>query len=125
MLHLIALAAAAVSTAAAIQAAPKPALTQVEWVATPTGQDIAAVYPPTAVEAGKGGAVLLDCRVATEGSLEACQVEIEDPVGLEFGQAALELAPLFKMTKQAPDGTDTAGRRIRIPIMFNIVASGD
>lgn len=125
MLHLIAMAAAVVSSAAAIKAAPTPALTEVNWVATPTGQDIANVYPPTAVSAGKGGAVLLDCRVATEGSLEACQVEIEDPVGLEFGQAALELAPLFKMTKQAPDGSDTAGRRIRIPIMFNIVSNGD
>lgn len=125
MLHLIALAAAVVSSAAAIKAAPAPTLTQVTWVATPTGQDIANVYPPTAVEAGKGGAVLLDCRVATEGSLEGCSVEIEDPVGLEFGQAALELAPLFKMEKQAPDGSDTAGRRIRIPIMFQIVSNGD
>lgn len=125
MLHLIGLAAAAVSSAVAVTAAPAPTLTQVNWVHTPTGQDIAAVYPPTAVEAGKGGAVLLDCRVAKEGSLEACQVEIEDPVGLEFGQAALELAPLFKMSETAPDGTDTAGRRIRIPILFNIVSSGD
>jgi protein TonB len=125
MLHLLAMAAAALSSVAAIQAAPKPTLTEVNWVATPTGQDIANVYPPTAVEAGKGGAVLLDCRVATEGSLEACLVEIEDPVGLEFGQAALELAPLFRMARTAPDGSETAGRRIRIPIMFNIVSNGD
>jgi TonB family protein len=125
MLHLIAMAAAAISSAAAVNAAPAPTLTQVNWVATPTGQDIANVYPPNAVEAGKGGAVLLDCRVATEGSLEACKVEIEDPVGLEFGQAALELAPLFKMTATAPDGSGTAGRRIRIPIMFQIVSTGD
>ena len=125
MLHLIALAAAAVSTAAAIQAAPKPALTQVEWVATPTGQDIAAVYPPTAVEAGKGGAVLLECKVAAEGSLKDCRVQIEDPVGLEFGVAALELAPLFKMAEKAPDGSAVAGRTIRIPILFSIVSNGD
>lgn len=125
MLHLIAMAAAVVSSASAIPAAPAPALTQVEWVATPTGQDIANVYPPTAVAAGKSGAVLLDCKVASEGSLEACQVEIEDPVGLEFGLAALELAPLFKMAAKAPDGSDVAGRTIRIPIMFQIVTTGD
>ncbi|MFZ5721109.1 MAG: TonB family protein [Pseudomonadota bacterium] len=122
MLHLIALAAAAVSTAGSIQAAAPPPLTSVEWVATPTGQDIANVYPPTAVEAGKSGAVLLECQVAAKGSLEACQVQIEDPVGLEFGLAALELAPLFRMTEVAPDGTAVAGRMIRIPIMFSIVA---
>jgi TonB family protein len=125
MLHLIALAAAAISSSAAIKAAPAPDLLEVNWVSTPTGQDIANVYPPTAVEAGKGGAVLLVCKVATEGSLRACQVQIEDPVGLEFGAAALELAPLFKMAATAPDGTAVAGRTIRIPIMFSIVSSAD
>ena len=121
MLHLIALASAAISSATAITAAPAPTLREVTWVATPTGQDIANVYPPTAVQAGKSGAVLLECRVATEGALERCNVQIEDPVGLEFGMAALELAPLFKMTANAPDGSATAGRTIRIPIMFSIV----
>jgi len=125
MLHLIALAAAAVSSTGAIQAASPPALTEVQWVATPTGQDIAAVYPPTAVQAGKGGAVLLVCRVAVQGSLTACLVQIEDPVGLEFGAAALELAPLFRMAPTAPDGTAVAGRTVRIPIMFQIVTTGD
>jgi TonB family protein len=125
MLHLIALATAALSSAAAIQAAPSPELREVNWVATPTGQDIANVYPPTAVEAGKGGAVLLECKVAKAGSLEACRVQIEDPVGLEFGMAALELAPLFKMAETAPDGSAVAGRTIRIPILFQIVTTGD
>jgi len=125
MLHLIALAAAIMSSASAIPAAPAPDLREVTWVATPTGQDIANVYPPTAVQAGKSGAVLLECKVATEGALEACNVQIEDPVGLEFGIAALELAPLFKMSATAPDGSAVAGRTIRIPIMFSIVSSGD
>ena len=125
MLHLIAMAAAAISSASAIKAAPAPDLLEVNWVATPTGQDIANVYPPTAVQAGKGGAVLLRCQVAREGSLEACSVQIEDPVGLEFGLAALELAPLFRMARTAPDGSTVAGRTVRIPIMFSIVSSGD
>ncbi|HEX7887316.1 MAG TPA: TonB family protein [Phenylobacterium sp.] len=125
MLQLIALAAAAVSSASAIMATPAPDLLSVNWVATPTGQDIANVYPPSAVQAGKSGAVLLDCKVAVQGSLEACNVEVEDPVGLEFGIAALELAPLFRMSAMAPDGSAVAGRRIRIPIMFQIVSTGD
>lgn len=124
MLHLIALGAAALASATAIETVPTAPLTAVTWVATPTGQDIANVYPPTAVQAGKSGAVLLECKVASAGELEACNVQIEDPVGLEFGMAALELAPLFKMSAKAPDGSAVAGRTIRIPIMFSIV-SGD
>lgn len=125
MLHLIALAAAAVASSGAVSAAPDPVLTQVEWVATPSGRDIAEVFPPDAVKAGKSGAVLLDCRVAAKGALEGCAVEIEDPVGLEFGAAALELAPLFRMAATAPDGSAVAGRRIRIPILFSLVTNGD
>jgi TonB family protein len=125
MPHLIALAAAAITSAAAVQAAPGPALREVEWVSTPTGQDIASVYPPTAVSAGKGGAVLLQCPVAAAGSVAGRGLEIEDPVGLEFGLAAMELARLFKMTPTAPDGSAVAGRTIRIPILFQIVTAGD
>lgn len=126
MLHLIALAMAALSTggvaATPVTSAP---LTQVEWVATPTGQDIADVYPPDAVTSGKGGAVLLECKVAATGVLEGCRVEIEDPVGLEFGHAAMALAPLFKMAPNAPDGSAVVGRTVRIPVMFSIVTTGD
>lgn len=129
MLHLITLAVAALSAggaAAPVSAtAPSAPLTQVHWLATPTGQDIAEVYPPNAVTSGKGGAVLLECKVAATGALEKCRVEIEDPVGLEFGQAAMELAPLFKMALTAPDGSAVTGRTVRIPVMFSIVVSGD
>jgi TonB family protein len=125
MLHLIALAAAAISSAASVQAARAPALTQVQWVATPTGADIASVYPPTAVAAGKGGAVLLECQVQKEGSLGSCKVQIEDPVGLEFGAAALELAPLFKMAPMTAEGVAVEGRTVRIPILFQVVTNGD
>jgi protein TonB len=125
MLHLIALAAAALTSATAIEAQPAAPLTQVRWVATPTGADIAAVYPPSAVSAGQSGAVLLECKVADQGSLTACNVRIEDPVGLEFGLAALALAPLFRMDSTAPDGSAVAGRTIRVPILFQIVTTGD
>ena len=125
MSHLIALAAAALSIAGTTPASTPVSLAQVEWVATPSGQDIAEVFPPDAVTAGKSGAVLLDCQVAREGSLEACAVEIEDPVGLEFGAAAMALAPLFKMAVLCQDGTSAPGRRVRIPIMFQLVTSGD
>lgn len=129
MPHLIALAAAALSIAGS---APAPtavstpvSLAQVQWVATPNGMDIAQVFPPEAVKSGKSGAVLLDCEVAREGSLQGCAVEIEDPVGLEFGAAAMALAPLFKMAVLCQDGTSAPGRRVRIPIMFQLVTSGD
>lgn len=123
MLHLIALAAAVVSSTASLHAGPPP-LTQVTWIATPTGQDIAAVYPPSAVASGKGGAVLLECRVDKQGLLDACKVQIEDPVGMEFGIAAMQLASRFKVALTAPDGSPVAGRSLRIPIMFQI-SSGD
>ena len=107
MLHLIAMAAAAITAATpasvqAIKAAPAP-LREVTWVDTPTGQDIANVYPPSAVQAGKGGAVLLQCQVAEEGSLEACQVQIEDPVGTPRRVGRDELSAFWDETHGLPD----------------------
>lgn len=125
MSHFMILAAAALAFGGASTPPPAPMLTQVVWVAAPTGEDVAEVYPADAVMTGKSGAVLLDCRVAVEGTLEACAVEIEDPVGLEFGAAAMALAPLFKMATLTRDGAPVAGGRVRVPIMFQMVTDGD
>lgn len=118
------MAALGVAASGAPERPAQPALTEVEWVATPTGLDIARAFPPDAVAGGRGGAVLLDCEVDALGRLAACAVEVEEPVGLSFGLAAMELAPLFRMATLTPSGEPVAGRTIRIPILFQL-STGD
>jgi TonB family protein len=90
-----------------------------QWVAMPTGADFARYYPARAVDVKRPGDVTLICNVATDGAL-ACNVGIENPVGWEFGEAALLLSRSFRMAPQTADGTPTAGATIRTTIRFRM-----
>lgn len=74
-----------------------------------------AVYPPQALAAGLSGRGTLYCRVTPDGRMEACDIGSEEPADAGFGEAALRLAPLFRMDV----GTMyKEGAPIRIPMRF-------
>lgn len=83
----------------------------------PAGKD--SYYPPAARRAGKTGHVILACSVTGGGRLTECVVAEESPPGWGFGEAALRMAPLFKMRPITKSGRSVAGAHIRIPINFN------
>lgn len=114
-----------VLTALAIAAAASPAppgwpLTNPDWVRRPTGNDMARVYPDRATAKSLNGAATISCRVLASGELTGCQVLVETPSGEKFGEAAMRLAPLFRMRPQTTDGRPVEGGTIRIPIKFNL-----
>jgi TonB family protein len=94
-----------------------PRATQADWVAKPSGDDMAEAYPPVAETLGVTGHVLLACKVATTGRVEDCQVTSETPPGFGFGAAALKVAPLFQMAPSTVGGSATVST-VRIPIRF-------
>lgn len=102
---------------AAAGAAPT-IITMPDWAEKPTGQDLAAVYPPEALKAGLGGRATLDCVTTAEGLLTNCRVEGEDPPGAGFGAAVLALSTRFKMRPMTKDGHPIGGGKVRIPIVF-------
>ncbi|MET3663536.1 TonB family protein [Caulobacter sp. 1776] len=91
-----------------------------DWAAKPTGQDMARYYPAEAAKAKLEGMAVLDCGVTVEGRLSGCSVLREGPEQAGFGQAALQLAPIFQMKPATLDGKPTAGGKVRIPIKFAI-----
>jgi len=88
------------------------------WERRPTAEEIAQFYPEAASEAGQGGRVTLRCRVTREGALVACEIAAEDPPGLGFGEAALRMTRLFRMTPKIVDGQAVDGAPISVPIAF-------
>lgn len=78
-------------------------------------------YPEKALRAGiASGKAVLDCLV--DGVwLTDRKIASEEPSGYDFGAAALQMAPLFKMKPQ-PDPTKqpAAGARIQVPIRFKL-----
>lgn len=97
---------------------PAPVISQPEWQRRPSAEDLARLYPSRAAQQGKSGRATLRCRVKGDGTLEACVIRSETPVGLMFGEQALKLAPLFKMPPQARNGEPVAGMDVFVPIIF-------
>lgn len=89
------------------------------WVARPSARDMRRAYPRAAQSRGREGRVVLDCVVDAAGLL-TCSVSNESPRGEGFGEAALELVPLFRMQPTLPDGRSVAGARVRLPMTFRL-----
>jgi TonB family protein len=94
-----------------------------QWRAMPSNDDLAAVYPAIARDAGLSGRVELSCVVAKEGNLTRCAVALEGPADLRFGSAALALAPKFRMDLESDRARQVIGKRIRVPIVFGGLAT--
>jgi TonB family protein len=111
--------------AGAVAAAAHPAaIIQPDWMAKPDADDLARNYPRVAAALGLGGRAVLSCEVDGQGVLTACNIPQEEPHGLGFGQAALDLAPAFRMRPMTRDGQPVAGGSVRIPIAFRLPTPG-
>lgn len=91
----------------------------VPWVALPTFEQMAAVYPSKAKAAGKTGRVALHCQFTAAGALSFCRTSQEEPVGLGFGDAARQLIGAFKAPEKLADGTSLARTEIELPFTFD------
>lgn len=121
---VLALLAAAEIGVVAPALAPPPDKTEFvthpAWVRRPTGQDMARVYPPRAVHELLDGLAVIDCAIAADGTLHNCDVAQEAPAGEGFGKAAVKLSLFFKMSPTTADGASVSGRKIRVPIRWNL-----
>jgi TonB family protein len=88
------------------------------WWAKPGPEDLARFYPREAASRGFDGLVMLTCAPAPTGELRNCQADADGPYAKDFREAALNLAPLFRMRAPPTDGT-----RISLPIHFSIPAN--
>jgi TonB family protein len=89
-----------------------------DFESLPSSTDMAATYPSNASARGVEGTALMSCSVSDDGSLSECTVSNETPPGEGFGDAALALAPKFKLKPRTRDGMPIAGRHILIPLRF-------
>jgi len=116
---LLILLAGAVQAAAPASKAPAPVIKRPDWASRPSGEDFADNYPEAAAERGVGGKATLLCRVRIDGRLNDCKVVEESPPGECFGEAAMKLAPKFRMTPMTRDGVPVDGATVRIPLSYN------
>ncbi len=93
-----------------------PVIGKALWAMLPTADDINTAFGK---ESRPGTSrVVIACVVQQGGRVDGCSVEREDPTGAGLGQAALTLAPHFKLSTWTPEGLPTVGGTVRIPIRY-------
>ncbi|CAN5336671.1 hypothetical protein BH11PSE2_BH11PSE2_06210 [soil metagenome] len=95
-------------------------ITRPDWQKQPSGDDVDRLFPRIAMSRQQGGAVRMTCKVKIDGALTDCIISSETPPGYGFGDAALKMAPLFKMKPLMLDGHVVDGMQVEVPIMFRI-----
>lgn len=89
-----------------------------EWIGVPDGT--AVPYPEAARAAGvKKGRGVVDCLLDSTGRLTDCRLVSEEPAGLGFGDAALKMAPAFRVNPWTAEGRPVDGQRIKLPVGFS------
>jgi TonB family protein len=107
-------------TAWAAQPARGRAVVAPDWSSLPNGADFARLYPRKASALGLEGLAVMRCRVGRTGGLSTCRVVREAPRGAGFGEAALQMAPRFRMKPETMDGAPVAGGVVMIPVKFKL-----
>jgi TonB family protein len=93
-------------------------ITRPDWSHRPDADALARYFPAFANFLGLGGLARMVCLVNTEGELRDCKIVSEKPTGLGFGEAAIKMAPEFKMRPETLDGAPVSGASVTIPINF-------
>lgn len=89
----------------------------VKWLDTPRQLDLLKAFPAKARREEISGRGVLLCKATAEGRLTACTVS-ETPAEHGFGDAALSLAPKYRLGATI-DGREVAeGTLVQVPIRF-------
>jgi hypothetical protein len=86
----------------------------VDWIERPSAEQLSLLIAHHMPD----GKITLTCTVLANGRLAECvvyRVESDDP---RLVDTAMKIAPLFRMQAVTRSGEATAGRRVRLPLVF-------
>lgn len=91
-----------------------------DWAERPGREAMSSYYPKLPLALEIEGEVLLSCRVAPTGLVEACSALTESPAKLGFAAAALRMSRAFQMRPAMSLGGRKPDNEVRIPIRFKL-----
>lgn len=93
---------------------------QSPWVRRPSFEDARRITPAAVLATHELQQVALRCRVAAQGALENCQVDLESQPGIGLGEAALEAARLSSLKAELTNGAASEGHFVDITMVFDV-----
>ena len=85
----------------------------------PTNDDLEREYPPLAMLMNMGGTAVISCKATTEGRLDDCHLDSEEPAGLGFGAATVRASAYFTVKPARRGGTPVAAM-VTIPLKWQM-----
>jgi len=99
----------------------EPVLGKPQWAAVPTAEALRGAIPASAYAADlRSARVVLSCKIKSDGRLEACAVDSEEPKGHGFGDSTVRIASSVKVSIWTNEGLPTIGSIVRVPIRYEI-----
>jgi TonB family protein len=96
------------------------------WLRQVNPEYVGKLFPIAAAKAGlKTGVASVECSVQHDGTLKDCIVASEDPAGMGFGDAALQVASVMAMNPWTAQGDPVDGARIRLPVRLELPAGAE
>jgi hypothetical protein len=95
-------------------------LKQMEVLHRPAPDEISPLYPAAALEGGRTGKVVVECRIRASTLLDRCKVLSEDPTGYGFGGMGIKVAGLFRIRPPTYRGEVVEDATAKIPMTFNV-----
>lgn len=96
---------------------------KINWLKRPTGEDFSRHYPRKAFDKGVSGAAALCCVPREDGSV-ACKSIVDVPAGFGFGDAAVRISHVFRMSASDAQTWRERGELLRLGINFRIDGDG-
>lgn len=75
-------------------------------------------YPDRAQQEGIEGRAIVACTLGAGGELTDCTVQVVEPQGYGFGEAALAAASATRIDIAASDAAGSIGQRVAVPLVF-------
>ena len=89
-----------------------------EWISA--GESNGDLFPDKAARAGLAtGRAVLNCVADTAGRMAACQVTSEDPVGMDFGAAAVKTTAAVRINRWQANGEPADGAHVAFAVRLN------
>lgn len=95
-----------------------PAVGKPMWASLPSAEATASAFGALSKSVEGTVRVMLTCTVQPGGTVGGCTVASENPAGKGVGEAALALAPHFRLTTWTMEGLPTIGATINIPLRY-------